>query len=82
MALAEWLQANPDFSVVVTGYADKETGTAKGNLELSKKRANAVAARLAKLGIADVKVVVDYKGDTVQPYEVNAQNRVVVCTVE
>ena len=81
VALAEWLKANPDFSVIVIGYADKETGTAKGNFELSKKRANAVAARLLKLGVEETKVTTDFKGDTVQPYEVNAQNRVVVCTV-
>ena len=81
VALAEWLKANPDFSVIVIGYADKETGTSKGNLELSKKRANAVAARLLKLGVEETKVATDFKGDTVQPFEVNAQNRVVVCTV-
>ena len=82
VSLVEWLGANPDFSVVVVGYADKETGTSKGNLELSKKRANAVAARLKKLGLDESRVSVDFKGDSVQPFDVNDQNRVVVCTVE
>ena len=82
VSLAEWLKANPDFSVVVVGYADKETGSSKGNLALSQKRASAVAARLVKLGVDESRVSTDFKGDTVQPYEVNDQNRVVVCTVE
>ena len=82
VSLVEWLKANPDFSVVVVGYADKETGTSKGNLELSKKRANNVAARLRKLGLEENKLSVDFKGDAVQPFEVNDQNRVVVCTVK
>jgi outer membrane protein OmpA-like peptidoglycan-associated protein len=82
VSLAEWLKANPDFSVVVVGYADKETGSSKGNLALSQKRASTVAARLVKLGVDEGRVSTDFKGDTVQPYEVNDQNRVVVCTVE
>ena len=81
-SLVEWLNANPDFSVVVVGYADKKTGSSKGNLELSKKRANAVAARLMKLGVDESRVSIDFKGDTVQPFEANDMNRVVVCTVE
>ena len=44
-ALANWLNANPDFSVAITRYADKETGTAKGNMELSQKRSEAVRAQ-------------------------------------
>ena len=48
VSLAEWLKANPDFSVVVVGYADKETGSSKGNLALSQKRASSVAARLVE----------------------------------
>ena len=29
--LAEWMKANPDFNVSLVGYADRETGTPKGN---------------------------------------------------
>ena len=82
VTLAEWLKANPDFSVAVVGYADRETGTAKGNLDLSKRRAAAVAARLVKLGVDENRIASDYKGDTVQPFQVNDKNRVVLCTVK
>ncbi len=82
VALAEWLKANPDFTVALVGYADRETGTTKGNLELSKKRAAVVAARLAKLGVDENRISSDYKGDTVQPFQVNDKNRVVLCTVK
>ena len=82
VTLAEWLKANPDFTVSLVGYADRETGTAKGNLELSKKRSVAVAARLVKLGVEESRIATDYKGDTVQPFQVNEKNRVVVCGIK
>ena len=82
VALAQWLEANPDFSVAVVGYADKETGSANTNLALSKKRATAVYARLVKLGVPESRITSDYKGDTVQPFQVNEKNRVVLCTVK
>ena len=82
VTLAEWLKANPDFTVSLVGYADRETGTAKGNLELSKKRSAAVAARLVKLGVEESRIATDYKGDTVQPFQVNEKNRVVVCGIK
>ena len=80
-ALANWLNANPDFSVAITGYADKETGTAKGNMELSQKRSEAVKAMLLKLGVTERRITDGYKGDTVQPFENNEQNRVVICNI-
>lgn len=82
VALAQWLEANPDFSVAVVGYADRETGSANTNLALSKKRAAAVYARLVKLGVPESRITSDYKGDTVQPFQVNEKNRVVLCTVK
>ena len=78
--LAEWMKANPDFSVVLVGYADKETGTANGNMKLSQSRVEKVKAMLVKLGIEPSRV--EYKGDTVQPFAENAKNRVVTCTLE
>ena len=78
--LAEWMKANPDFKVTLVGYADKETGTANGNMKLSQSRVEKVKAMLVKLGIEPSRV--DYKGDTVQPFAENAKNRVVTCTLE
>ena len=80
--LAEWLKANSDFNVSLVGYADKETGTAKGNEKLSANRAKVVKERLVKLGVDESRIMTAYKGDTVQPFAENAKNRVVICTIE
>ena len=80
--LADWMKANPDFNVSLVGYADKETGTAKGNEKLSAARAKVVKDRLVKLGVEESRILTAYKGDTVQPFAENAKNRVVVCTLE
>ncbi len=80
--LAEWMKANPDFSVSLVGYADKETGTPKGNEKLSANRAKVVKERLEKLGVDGSRIMTAYKGDTVQPFAENAKNRVVTCTLE
>ena len=80
--LAEWMKANPDFNVSLVGYADRETGTTKGNEKLSAARAKVVKDRLVKLGVEESRIMTAYKGDTVQPFAENAKNRVVMCTLE
>ena len=80
--LAEWMKANPDFNVALVGYADKETGTAAGNLKLSENRAKVVKERLVKLGVPAERIATAFKGDTVQPFAENNKNRVVICTIE
>ncbi len=80
--LAEWMKANPDFNVSIVGYADKETGTARGNMKLSENRAKVVKERLIKLGVTESRIMSAFKGDTVQPFAENAKNRVVTCTLE
>ena len=81
--MAEWLKANPDQKVVIVGYADKDTGTSEYNMELSKKRADAVADQLInKYGISSDRLVVKYDGSNVQPYNTNDWNRIVIFTQE
>ena len=80
--LAEWMKANPDFTVAVIGYADKGTGSAGINAKIADKRAKAVADRLVKLGVPAERVEVASYGDTQQPFEQNDKNRVVICTLE
>ena len=81
--LAEWLKANPSFSVDVVGYADKETGNTTLNKKLSERRAANVKARLLAAGIAEERITTEHHGDTVQPFgENNVKNRVVICTLE
>ncbi|MBO8478844.1 MAG: OmpA family protein, partial [Bacteroidetes bacterium] len=71
----------PGATVVLTGYADAQTGSAKRNMYLSHKRAEAVAAALEEAGVEVSRIKVDYKGDTVAPYGSPEENRVVICIV-
>ena len=81
-ALAQWLNENKDFSVLVVGYADKQTGTSAYNMELSKKRANAVQKRLVSNGVEAERITVSAKGDTEQVSSTPEKNRVVLCIVQ
>lgn len=69
--------------IYVVGYADEATGSADFNMALSERRAKAVAKILAeKYGVAEDMIEVDFKGSTVQPYETNEWNRIVIMTAE
>ena len=77
--MAQWLKANPNQKVVICGYADKDTGTAEYNKELSKKRADVVYNVLTqKYGINPNRLDVKYDGSAVQPYSTNDWNRIVI----
>lgn len=81
--IANYLNRWPNAKVTITGYADKGTGSVKGNIVYARNRANIVAKLLVeKYGIAENRITVDSKGDTVQPYEVNEMNRVSICIAE
>ena len=68
-------------SVVLVGYADAGTGSAKRNLELSEARAEAVKKILVDLGVNANRVSIVAKGDTHQLFNENDANRVVVSIV-
>lgn len=81
--VAEYLQANPNATVEITGYADKGTGNAKINRSLSQRRAESVKnALVKKYKIAASRIKTDFKGDTVQPFAVNVENRVAICIAD
>ncbi|WP_418586168.1 OmpA family protein [Phocaeicola sp.] len=80
--LAEFMKNHADCKVTICGYADKQTGNANINMNLSKKRAEAVAAQLKEKGIDSQRITVDYKGDTVQPFSTAEENRVTICIAE
>ncbi len=73
------LNTYPEAVVTVTGYADKNTGTAKRNQFLSQKRAENVAKAIEAAGISADRISVNYVGDTQKVSEVPAENRVAVC---
>lgn len=81
--VADYLKANPSAIVTIVGYADKGTGTPAINARLAAGRAAIVKSTLMKkYGIDPVRIVVDSKGDTYQPYPEAEKNRVSVCVVE
>lgn len=75
------LKDNPTTSVTVIGHADAETGSEQRNMELSKERAENVAAALEAAGIVSERITVQYKGATENPFSTPEQNRVAICLV-
>ena len=76
-AVAEFLKGVKNGEIIIVGYSDKETGSAKFNMALSEKRAKAVKNALVKRGVdASVIKKVEWKGDTEQPFADNDKNRV------
>ena len=81
--VADYLNANPNATVEVTGYADIGTGNPTINSRLSQKRAQAVFAALTKTYKIDAsRIKVDFKGDTIQPFAKEVDNRVAICIAE
>ena len=75
--VVDFLNANPDAKVVVTGYADAGTGNNSINDRISAKRAAAVVKVLKeKYGIEEARITEDSKGAHVQPFSENDKNRV------
>lgn len=60
--LSEYLKANPNFRIALVGHTDAE-GSLQGNVSLSRKRAQSVAARLAsEFGIPSGQIEADGVG--------------------
>ena len=83
-AIAEYLKANPNAKVNITGYADKGTGSLRLNMQLAEKRANAVAKALTdKFGIAADRIKAAGMSETATPpFTDPVLNRVAVCITE
>ncbi|MDR2969065.1 MAG: OmpA family protein [Tannerellaceae bacterium] len=65
--------------IKVIGYADKKTGSSPYNMQLSEKRARAVAKQLVeKYGISSNQISIEWRGSDEQPYSENNWNRVVI----
>lgn len=76
---ANYMKAYPNTKIKVLGHADVKTAYPAYNLKLSEKRAKNVARELVeKYGISSDRITIDWRGDTVQPFEVNELNRVVI----
>ena len=81
--IGQWMKSNPNQNVTIQGYADKNTGTSKYNMQLSKRRAQAVYDILVnKYGINPDRLSISALGSDTQPYETNNWNRIVIFTPE
>lgn len=76
--LSKIVEQYKDSKVVVVGYADKNTGDPKYNMDLSMKRAESVKNALVALGMPLENIEVKALGDTEQPFNTNVLNRVVM----
>ena len=68
--------------LLLTGSADKQTGTSKGNQKLSEQRVDAVKALLGKLGANTDNIETVANGDTKNTFDTPAKNRCVVIEVK
>ncbi len=80
--LAAYLSEHPETKVQLTGYADKDTGTRTINARLSRERAEAVRSYLVNKGISADRISTEAKGDTEQPFDTAAKNRVAIAVTE
>ena len=81
--MVDYLNANPNAKVSVTGYADAGTGNNRINDRLGRLRAQIVVKTLKeKYKIAADRIISDSKGARVQPFAQNNKNRVTICIAE
>lgn len=78
--VAKFMKENPDSKIYIVGYADKGTGNARLNKMYAERRAETFKKDLIeKHGVNGDMLVVDSKGDTVQPFpDNNDKNRCVI----
>lgn len=80
--IAEWMKANPEQEVAIAGYADRDTGSSKYNMALSKRRAQAVYNILVnKYGVNPDRLTIQAEGSDTQLYDVNDWNRIVIFNI-
>ena len=80
-ALAAKMKENAPTKVVISGYADKDTGTSKRNMFLSEKRSQVVKEAFIKAGIPEENIETKFYGSDVNPFQTPSENRVAVCVV-
>ena len=73
---------NADTKLLVNGYADKQTGSAKRNQQLSEQRVKTVVDLLKKAGANESNIESAAHGATVQLFNGAAKNRVVTIEVK
>ena len=81
--VAKFMAENPESKVYVVGYADKGTGNARLNEMYAKRRAETFKRDIVSRHNVDAdRIIIDSKGDTVQPFAENDKNRCVLIDSE
>ena len=78
--LVSFMRNTPDAKVKLDGYADRQTGNAEINQELSEQRVIAVRQYLVSRGIDPARISTAAHGDKVQPFT-GEKNRAVTCRI-
>jgi len=78
LEVSDYLRRNPSSRLLIIGYADRRTGNPRYNMDLSRKRVDAVAYELRRLGVSDSRINIEWRGDREQPFPQNDWNRVVI----
>ena len=71
-----------DTKLLVNGYADKQTGSARRNQQLSEQRVKTVVDLLTKAGAKEENIETAAHGASVQLFDGSAKNRVVTVEVK
>lgn len=82
--IVDYLISYPDTKITISGYADKNTGTAEINEKISKARTESVMQALKDAGIAEDRITTEVKGsESGQPFSDDyTKNRVAICIAE
>ena len=79
--VAQFIKTHDDAHVTIIGYADRETGNPKLNMDYARKRAESFRNELiGRYTVDPACITVDSKGDRVQPFTDNDRNRCVIVT--
>ena len=82
LSIGNYLRTNTSAKAIITGYADKDTGTSVINERLSEARAEAVANIIRQYGVNESSISVSHEGDRVQPFpNGSAYNRLTIIEV-
>ena len=77
------MEKHKDAKIQIVGYADKDTGNPDVNMKYSKQRAIECKDVLVKsYGCNPDNIIIESKGDAVQPFEENEKNRCVIIDSE
>ena len=77
--IARFMERHKDAKILIVGYADKGTGNPEINMKYAEQRAQKCKdALVKKYGCNPTNIIINSKGDTVQPFNEADKNR---CTI-